>query len=86
MTRLTKTGQPVMGTTLAVKLTDGTTEQAKVVGKGIGTDGRTLVCIWVEWDDGTRQQLPWDGLEWEPTPRAVVHPNGAAAHSAEGST
>ena len=65
-TKLTKTGAPVMGTSIDVHLTDGSYESATVVGKGIGTDGHTLVCIWVEWDDGTRQQLPWDGLEWRP--------------------
>lgn len=66
-TKLTKTGQPVMGTTIAVQLADGNWEKAKVVGKGWGKDGHTLVVIWVEWEDGVRQELPFfEDLGWLP--------------------
>jgi hypothetical protein len=56
-TRLTKTGQPVMGTTIEVALADGAWERAKVVGKGFGRDGHTMVLLIVEWEDGGRQSL-----------------------------
>lgn len=66
-TRLTKTGQPVMGTPIEIRLDDGTWERAEVVGKGIGTDGHTLVMVFVEWGDGTRQPLHnFPDLNWRP--------------------
>lgn len=65
MTRLTKTGQPVMGTTIEVHHTDDTWEQVKVVGKGVGQDGQTLVMVVLEYDDGSRAiAQPWRDVEW----------------------
>lgn len=66
-TRLTKTGQPVMGTSIEIRLTDGVYEPCTVVAKGFGVDGRTLVMIGVEWPDGVRQHVPnFPELEWRP--------------------
>lgn len=70
-TRLTKTGQPVMGTTIDIRCGDEW-EAAKVVGKGFSKDGRTLLMIWVEWSDGVRQQVPdFPDLIWRPCENGV---------------
>jgi hypothetical protein len=66
-TRLTKSGQPVMGTTIEIHTTADEWEACKVVGKGFGRDGHTLVMIVVEWSDGVRQAVPDFGdLVWRP--------------------
>ncbi len=64
-TRLTKTGQPVMGTTIEVLLTDGEWEPVKIVGKGFGADGHRLVMAVLEFDDGSRTiAQPFGDVEW----------------------
>lgn len=74
-TRLTKTGQPVMGTPIDVRLSDGTYETCTVVGKGFGLDGHTLVMVIVEWCDGTRQNLGhFADLEWRHSASAPSDP------------
>lgn len=78
-TRLTKTGQPVMGTSLDIWVDNITTETGpepvedwetcKVVGKLHGPGGNAdLVEIIVEWEDGIRQRLAWcSDLTWRET-------------------
>jgi hypothetical protein len=71
-TRLTKTGQPVMGTTIEVLLADDTWQAAKVVGKGYGRDGQKLVMVIVEWGDGEREILHGFGeVVWRSVPKAA---------------
>lgn len=59
MKGFTKTGEPRQGSKHGFRLEDGSLEVGKVVGKGWGRDGRTLILIIVEWDDGARQSCPW---------------------------
>ena len=64
-TRLTKTGQPVMGTTIELHLDDDTWEPVKVVGKGFGVDGTSLVMVIVEYAEGDREFLqPFADVDW----------------------
>ena len=68
MTRLTKTGQPALGTTIEVELEDGEWLPVKVVGKGTGRDGHTLTAVWLEHPDGTRYgPISWPALYWRQT-------------------
>lgn len=56
-----------MGTPIEVQMTDQTYEVAKVVAKGWGTDGHTLVMVILEWADGTRQPVHnFTDLAWRP--------------------
>lgn len=70
-TRLTKTGQPVMGTTLLLEAENDEGPvgwvEATVVGKLHGKGGSgDLVAIIVEWPDGGRQSLRWPlECEWK---------------------
>lgn len=67
-TKLTKTGQPVMGTTIEVRCVqaDGPYwERCKVVAKGWGKGpGAPLVMLTVEWADGVRQSLDYEDMRW----------------------
>lgn len=63
-TRLSRSGQPVMGTTilLAAENDDGPAGwiPAQVVAKLFGRGGNSdLIGLIVEWPDGGRQTLPW---------------------------
>lgn len=69
-TKLTKTGQPVLGTTVAIMTVMNVYEPVKVVDKGWGKDGHTLVQLIVEWEDGWREPIAanawriWSGPGW----------------------
>jgi hypothetical protein len=63
-----------MGTPIEVQLSDESYEVAKVVAKGWGTDGHTLVMVILEWADGTRQKVwDWPDLAWRP----LAHNDGS---------
>lgn len=50
-----------MGSTFTLRLEDGGTDEAKIVGKGTGRGGGgNLVMVIVEWPDGARQFLPYE--------------------------
>jgi len=76
-TRLTKTGEPAMGTTIEVHITGdevlddsgrlgGWWEPCKVVGKGWSKGiPRRLILVIVEWEDGERGHLyDFDDVLW----------------------
>ncbi len=69
-TQYTKAGEPKMGSPIEVQLNDGVTwERCQVVGygMGIGSYASMRVATFVEWEDGTRQQLsPWQDVIWRP--------------------
>lgn len=77
-TRLSKSGQPTMGTVLRVgtwdiDLNDGTPRQpdswetVTVVGKLYGKGGNAdLIGLIVQFDDGSRQRTDWPCEAWEP--------------------
>lgn len=67
-TRLTKTGQPVLGSPIEVKLADDSWERATVISKGWGRgrDAHMLIMLGVEWADGSRQPLPFQDITWRP--------------------
>jgi hypothetical protein len=73
ITRLTKTGQPVLGTTIEIETEDDGWQRCKVVGKGMGVGryANTMVMAIVEWEsDGARERTPfWPDVIWRPTER-----------------
>lgn len=74
-TKLTKTGEPVLGTTIEVHITGddeaGWWEACKVVGKGWSKSiPRHLTMVIVEWEDGERGQLwNFEDVVWRSAPR-----------------
>lgn len=74
-TKLTKTGEPVMGTTIELHITPYDPEKepwweaATVVGKGWSNSvPRRLILVVVEYEDGLRESLyDWEDVTWRPT-------------------